>query len=119
MKEIFIKRIYDPWEAGDGYRILIDRIWPRGIKKEEAHLDEWAKAVTPSNELRNSVHAGDIDWEQFDKEYREELLGNPEFFSFKKVVLEKLKEVDVTLVTAAKLIDKGHPYVLKVLLSDK
>lgn len=119
MKEIFIKRVYDSWEERDGYRILIDRVWPRGISKGKAHLDEWAKAITPSSELRKSVHAGEISWEEFDKDYEKELKGNLDFTSFKKVVLEKLERKNVTLITSAHLIAGGHPYVLKKLLKEK
>lgn len=119
MKEIFIKRIYDPWEEKDGYRILVDRVWPRGISKEKAHLDEWAKSITPSSALRKSVHEEEINWDEFDKDYEKELKGNGDFPFFKKEVLEKLEKGNVTLITSAHLISKGHPYVLKKLLRNK
>jgi uncharacterized protein YeaO (DUF488 family) len=56
MAIIKIKRVYEPAEESDGFRILVDRLWPRGIKKEEARLDAWLKEIAPSNELRKWFH---------------------------------------------------------------
>ena len=66
---IKVKRIYDPPAPGDGRRILIDRLWPRGMKKEEAHLDEWLKEISPSNELRKWYSHDPAKWPQFKKRY--------------------------------------------------
>ena len=73
MGSIRIKRIYEPVETKDGSRILIDRLWPRGIKKENAHVDYWMKAVAPSTELRKWFAHDPAKWESFQKKYKEEL----------------------------------------------
>lgn len=118
MKEIKIKRAYDGKEYGDGYRVLVDRLWPRGVSKEKAALDEWAKEVTPSEELRKSVHGEKITWEEFEEEYRKELKENNEFKRWKTHMDNVRKRRIVTLVTAAKLHEHGHPYVLRDLLEE-
>lgn len=73
MGEIRIKRIYEPAEEADGYRVLIDRIWPRGISKQRASLDEWAKDLAPSAELRKWFSHEPSRFEEFRKRYRDEL----------------------------------------------
>lgn len=70
---IKIKRVYDPWEAEDGYRILVDRLWPRGIKKEDLKLDEWAKHLAPSTELRKWFNHQPERFEEFSERYHTEL----------------------------------------------
>ena len=74
MIQIKIKRVYDDPEPGDGYRVLVDRLWPRGIKKACLSYDEWAKEITPSPGLRTWFH-DDISrhWEEFTSMYKEEL----------------------------------------------
>ena len=73
MKVIKIKRIYEDANSGDGYRILIDRLWPRGVSKEEAKLDEWNKHLAPSTELRKWFDDTPERFEEFKKRYLEEL----------------------------------------------
>ena len=73
--ELRLKRVYDEPEAGDGFRVLVDRLWPRGLTKERAALDLWAKEVAPSTELRKAFHHGDMPWEAFADAYRAELAG--------------------------------------------
>ena len=68
-----IKRIYEPAAETDGYRVLIDRLWPRGIKKEGAHIDKWLKEVAPSTALRNWFNHEPEKWPEFAKRYRSEL----------------------------------------------
>ena len=71
---IKLKRVYEPAEADDGLRILVDRIWPRGIKKSDLKYDIWAKDVTPSSEARQFFHADPSgNWDRFSEMYREEL----------------------------------------------
>lgn len=70
---IKIKRVYDPWEKEDGYRILVDRLWPRGIKKEDLKLDEWAKHLAPSTELRKWFNHEPERFEEFSERYHKEL----------------------------------------------
>lgn len=71
------KRVYDTPAATDGYRILVDRLWPRGLTKEAAKLDEWLKAIAPSPELRKWFNHDPERWEEFVKRYRSELSGTP------------------------------------------
>lgn len=73
-----MKRVYDPPAASDGYRVLVDRLWPRGVSKERAELDEWAKDVAPSPDLRAEWHhAGGERFDEFAARYRAELDENP------------------------------------------
>lgn len=67
--KILLKRIYEPRDEQDGYRVLVDRLWPRGIKKETARLDEWAKEITPSTEIRKLYHQGEMPFEGFSQAY--------------------------------------------------
>lgn len=73
MPAVQIKRIYEPMEESDGFRILVDRLWPRGIKKEGSHIDIWLKEVGPSNELRKWFNHDPEKWEEFQKKYKAEL----------------------------------------------
>ncbi|HTP68205.1 MAG TPA: DUF488 family protein [Dongiaceae bacterium] len=66
------KRVYDEPEKTDGFRILVDRLWPRGLTKERAHVDLWLKEIAPSDALRKHFHASE-DWREFEKRYRKEL----------------------------------------------
>lgn len=70
---IHCKRVYVPADPSDGYRVLVDRLWPRGIKKEALLHDEWCKTLTPSAALRKALHGGAIDFTHFSQQYREEL----------------------------------------------
>lgn len=76
MDTLRLKRVYDPPEPGDGRRVLVDRLWPRGLNKARASLDEWAKEVAPSSELRVWFHAGEGDWGEFRRRYLRELADN-------------------------------------------
>ena len=73
MREVEIKRIYDEPARGDGYRVLIDRLWPRGITKERAHLNEWAKDIAPSTELREWFSHDPARMSEFRTRYLHEL----------------------------------------------
>jgi uncharacterized protein YeaO (DUF488 family) len=73
-----IKRIYDLPEKDDGYRVLVDRLWPRGVSKERAHLDLWLKEVAPSDALRKWFGHDPKRWAEFTAKYRKELAGKPE-----------------------------------------
>lgn len=76
MATIKIKRIYEPFEKEDGRRILVDRLWPRGVKKETAHLDEWMKATAPSADLRKWFDHDPAKWSEFYSRYTLELKQN-------------------------------------------
>lgn len=71
--DIRIKRAYDPPESDDGYRVLIDRLWPRGVSRERADLDEWERELAPSNELRRWFGHDPTRFDEFRKRYRREL----------------------------------------------
>jgi len=67
------KRVYEQASPDDGYRVLVDRLWPRGVKKTDLAYDEWCKTLTPSNDLRKAFHSETLDFNAFSKAYREEL----------------------------------------------
>ncbi len=98
-----IKRIYDPPLPGDGKRILIDRLWARGIKKEDARVDEWIKDISPSTELRKWFGHDPAKWGEFKKRYLSELRD-------KKEILDRIKNEakgkTVTLIYSAR--DEKH-----------
>lgn len=75
--KILQKRIYEPADESDEYRVLVDRLWPRGISKEKAKIDLWAKNIAPSNELRKQFHQ-DGDWKKFKQKYAAEIEKNQE-----------------------------------------
>ncbi len=113
---IEIKRIYDTPQKEDGYRILVDRLWPRGVSKEAAQLDEWIKDVSPSNELRSWFNHDEKKWEDFEKKYRKELESNIEHLKHLKS-LEK-KHNKISLLFAAKTENHNNAVVLKSLLDN-
>lgn len=75
--EIRIARVYDEPSPADGFRVLVDRLWPRGLTKEKADLDLWAKDVAPSAQLRTEYHHEGMTWDAFTVAYRAELAANP------------------------------------------
>jgi len=75
---IQLKRIYEPASPADGFRVLVDRLWPRGISKERAGIDLWAKELAPSTELRTWFHHEAANWDEFVIRYRAELAGQPD-----------------------------------------
>ena len=87
---INIKRAYEPSSADDGYRVYIDRLWPRGLSHETFHYDAWDKNVAPSTELRQWFHENpDGEWSEFEQRYRKELESNPAFKSLKEEIKDK------------------------------
>lgn len=101
---ITLKRIYEPYDKKDGYRVLVDRLWPRGISKERAHLDLWLKGIAPSTELRKWFNHDPKKWSEFQKRYRAEIEANKnDLATLKKIVKENKT---VTVLYGAK--DKEH-----------
>jgi uncharacterized protein YeaO (DUF488 family) len=96
---IRIKRIYDEPSTGDGFRILIDRLWPRGVSKEHANLGEWLKEIAPSTELREWYGHDPEKFSEFEKKYKVELLKNPAVGLLLDLVA---KHKTITLLYAAK-----------------
>lgn len=111
----FLKRVYEPREKTDGVRILVDRLWPRGVSKAEAHIDRWEKEVAPSTQLRQWFGHDPVKWPEFQKKYRLELKGNSSLAQLKALS----REEDVTLVYAAKDEQHTHALVLKQALDAK
>ena len=115
MNTIYIKRIYDEPSDKDGYRVLVDRLrlWPRGITKKEAKLDEWNKEIAPSTELRKWFNHQEANFEEFEKRYREEL-------GTKQDGLSRLKNLaktnTITLLYGAKNTRINQAVVLRNLL---
>lgn len=113
---IRIKRIYEPVDKMDGYRVLIDRLWPRGIKKEDAHIDIWLKDIAPSTVLRKWFNHEPEKWESFREKYQQELKGQPVV----KEIKQLLKEHSVvTLLYGAKNENYNHAIVLAAYLRGK
>ncbi|OTG64797.1 DUF488 domain-containing protein [Acinetobacter silvestris] len=111
---IYMKRIYTAAAEKDGKRILVDRLWPRGIKKEDAKIDLWAKEITPSNALRKWYHEDmESRWDEFQQRYKMELA----IHTSKVEELRTLAKLqDITLITAAKNEAHNHVIVLKQVL---
>ncbi|MCM1960020.1 DUF488 domain-containing protein [Acinetobacter modestus] len=107
--KIEIKRIYDPVEATDGQRILVDRLWPRGISKQQAHLDLWLKDIAPSTELRKAFCHKVEHWLSFQEGYYGELKENP----YVNQLRDMAQQQQVTLIYAAKDPKLNHALVLK------
>jgi uncharacterized protein YeaO (DUF488 family) len=109
------KRVYDPPHKDDGIRVLVDRLWPRGISKDAMRLDLWAKEITPSNDLRKWYHRDLEQYPEFRKRYRAELAKE-------KAKLDELRDAikgkTATLLTAAKEIERSHVEVLKEMLEE-
>ena len=99
-----IKRVYEPPAKEDGYRVLVDRLWPRGMKKEAAKIDLWMKDVAPSDTLRKSFHHNAMKWTDFQKKYRAELKKKEEWLA----QLEKLEKEHGTLTLLFGARDPEH-----------
>jgi len=116
MKSIRIKRIYEEVYDQDGHRILIDRLWPRGVSKEEAKLDDWKKEIAPSEKLRKWFDHDPDKFEEFSKKYKEELKSKSENINS---IREIAKEHRVTLLFGAKDEKHNHAIILKEVLEKK
>ncbi|HEX5468211.1 MAG TPA: DUF488 family protein [Gaiellaceae bacterium] len=108
-----IRRAYEPADATDGYRILIDRLWPRGVSKEEARLDEWARDLAPSPELRRWFGHDPARFAEFRQRYRHELAGQEERL---RELRRRAREGTVTLVYGARDTEHNDAVVLAELL---
>jgi uncharacterized protein YeaO (DUF488 family) len=112
-----IRRIYDENATGDRYRVLVDRLWPRGIRKSEAALDEWAKDIAPTTELRRWYGHEPARFEEFARRYRDELAGAPA--SEHVARLRALaKERPVALITATRDLEHSGARVLQDVLDE-
>lgn len=115
-RHVQVRRIYDPATPGDGTRVLVDRIWPRGVSKARAHLDEWCKQIAPSTELRKWYGHDPKLFDEFVCRYRDELTE-----SVRADALAHLHELTekqtLTLLTASKAVDISEAAVLAHLLT--
>jgi len=105
-----VKRIYEPISRDDGRRILVDRLWPRGLKKEDAGLDEWLKDIAPSDELRKWFAHDPAKWQEFRKRYKGELQKKTDLI---ERLREEIKSETVTLLFSAKDAEHNNAVVLK------
>jgi uncharacterized protein YeaO (DUF488 family) len=110
-----IKRAYEKPSLADGQRVLVDRLWPRGISKEKARIDHWLRNLAPSNELRKWYHASD-NWELFKKRYFKEL-NTPEASADLQILYSLLRDHErVTLVYSSRNVERNNAVALKELL---
>jgi len=110
---IHIKRVYDHPDAQDGVRILVDRLWPRGLSKENARIDQWIKDVAPSNELRSWFGHDPAKWTEFVRRYHAELAANPAAVA---ALRQQLAHGHATLLFGAKDADHNNAVALKAYL---
>ena len=113
--DVRIKRIYDPAEPGDGYRVLVDHVWSRGVSRERARLDEWARELAPSDELRRWFDHVPERFEEFRARYRRELGDHRELI---EKLRDRAKKGRVTIVYAARDQEHNNAAVLADLLRD-
>jgi uncharacterized protein YeaO (DUF488 family) len=111
------KRIYEPPAEEDGFRILVDKLWPRGIKKEEAKIDLWLKEIAPSDELRKWFSHDPQKWEEFKKKYEEQS-------ATKQELLHKIKRIEkekgnITLLYSARDTEHNNAVALLAILKKK
>jgi uncharacterized protein YeaO (DUF488 family) len=111
-----IKRAYAAPEKSDGFRILVDRLWPRGLSKEKAHIDLWLKDVAPSTDLRKWFAHDPGKWAEFQSRYREELKSQSEPL---RLLREKSARGPVTLIYAARDEEHNEAVVLQKLLHSR
>jgi uncharacterized protein YeaO (DUF488 family) len=117
MVSIVLKRVYDDFEKEDGFRVLVDRLWPRGVKKESLHCDLWNKDIAPSSELRKWGHQNKDDrWADFAIMYKKQLSNSQAVVDF----LLSIKDYNtVTLLTATKSLEQNHAGILKEYIEEK
>ena len=107
MVDIQTKRVYEPYEEDDGYRVLVDRLWPRGLTKERVHYDEWDRALAPSTATRKAFSHKAQNWDGFAAAYTAELDANPKAAAF----ADRLAQV--TLLYAAHDQERNQAVILK------
>lgn len=116
LTEIHIKRIYDEPDTTDGYRVLVDRLWPRGVSKSAAKVDLWLKEYAPSTELRKWFHSDSTDYDEFVNRYQREL--ETQQAEIEQTVAELMTQPTITLLTAVKDPEQSHVPVVKEFLTN-
>jgi uncharacterized protein YeaO (DUF488 family) len=114
--QVRLRRAYDPATPDDGYRVLVDRLWPRGVSKERAVLDLWAKDVSPSTELRRWFRHDPARWEEFKRRYRQEIAAHPEVL---QPLLKAAVEGPLTLVYGARDTEHNEAVVLQQIIEER
>jgi len=117
-RQFRLKRVYAPAEAGDGLRVLVDRLWPRGISKGKARIDLWLKDIAPSDALRRRVHADPSAWDAFVLDYAHELAREPAHGAAGEL-RKHLRKGPVTLLYAARDETHNNAVALKRLLEKR
>lgn len=115
MAEVRARRVYEPAAPSDGRRVLVDRLWPRGLSKDRAHLDEWLKAVAPSDQLRRWYGHEPAKFAEFRHRYEAEL-SEPDRAAALRHLREEAQSGPVTLLTATKDLEHSEAEVLAQLL---
>jgi uncharacterized protein YeaO (DUF488 family) len=113
---IGMKRVYEPASRRDGTRVLVDRLWPRGLTKEKAAMHEWLRDLAPSNELRQWYHARPEEWEAFRKKYLKELAQPERLEALQRLYELAHENKRLTLLFASKMETHNNASVLKELL---
>ena len=113
---ILLKRAYDRSTRADGKRLLVERLWPRGIKKSDLPLDDWVKDIAPSTELRKWFSHDPAKWTEFRRRYRAELVTKPEIW---KPLLEAARKSTITLVYSSHDAEHNNAVVLKEFLDSR
>jgi uncharacterized protein YeaO (DUF488 family) len=116
--QVHIKRAYEPAAPADGTRVLVDRLWPRGVSKAEAHIDLWLKDIAPSTELRQWYGHDQAKWEEFRRRYREELSAGAPHDALRQL-REMAAKGPVTLVCGAKDVAHANAEVIREMLEGK
>lgn len=107
---IELKRTYEEASEQDGYRVLVDKLWPRGMSKPDAKVDDWLKDIAPSDELRNKFHDEEISWSEFRDRYLSELKKHREKL---RPLVEKARKGRVTLLFSSKNNEHNNAVVVK------
>jgi len=110
---VAVKRVYDAPSAADGVRVLVDRLWPRGLTKEAAAVKHWLRDIAPSNELRQWYHANPEAWAQFRRRYIKELAAPKATAAVEKLYKLANGNKKVTLLYASKMQERNNATVLK------
>lgn len=113
MPEIATKRIYEPAADEDGFRVLVDRLWPRGVSKEKAAIDLWARDLAPSDDLRKWFRHDPSRWAEFEERYRAELAGREDAL---RELVEAAGHKPMTLLYSARDEENNQALVLKAVL---
>jgi len=116
---IVIKRVYEPISRADGTRVLVDRLWPRGLTKASAALDDWLRDLAPSDQLRHWYHARPAQWDSFRKKYMQELSRPEAEIALRRLYAFAHKRKRLTLLFASRNETRNNAVVLQELLAGK